>query len=382
MGKAEKTESACLVRVCQVAPLGVGGITSMVFNICECIEKKGVIFDYLTFYKYTDCDERIKQHNGKKYVVYVENINNRIVKSLVKLLKTYSTIKENHIKILHINASVPSDILVGLVAKLAGVRKVIFHSHNSSFDQRGSISFKIMSLFKLIIPMVSDYNLACSQVAAEYMFPKSILKNMNYEIINNGIDVKKFLYNSKIRDEYRIRYNCTDKFVVGHIGRFSHQKNHKFIIDIFNEIHKKELKSVLFLFGIGELQDTIKEQVHELGLDKCVFFWGTSTEIFNMLQMMDVFIFPSLYEGLPVSLIEAQTSGVPIIASDTISREVRITDLIQFISLNSSAAYWAEKAINTQKKFTRKDMGQSIIQAGYSIEDTSEKLSNIYQLLS
>lgn len=188
-----------------------------------------------------------------------------------------------------------------------------------------------MPVFKSLIPFIADYNIACSESAARYMFPKRVIDSKDYQIINNGIEVSSYVYNPQVRQVYRSRYNCHGKFVVGHIGRFVRQKNHEFIIDIFSEIHKKESDSILCLFGTGEDENRIKEKVKELGLEDSVMFYGTTNEVQNILQMMDVFLFPSLYEGLPVVCVEAQAAGLPVVASGTITEEVRITDLVKFV---------------------------------------------------
>lgn len=366
------------VRVCQIAPLGVGGISSMVFNICSHMDQSKVNFDYLTYYTFDACDEKIKEYGGEKYVIDLENIHNSLLKAILKFTRTFSVMKKNKVQILHINASIPYDILIGLAAKLAGVKTVVFHSHNSNYDREKNIKTLIMPVFKSLIPFIADYNIACSESAARYMFPKRVIDSKDYQIINNGIEVSSYVYNPQVRQVYRSRYNCHGKFVVGHIGRFVRQKNHEFIIDIFSEIHKKESDSILCLFGTGEDENRIKEKVKELGLEDSVMFYGTTNEVQNILQMMDVFLFPSLYEGLPVVCVEAQAAGLPVVASGTITEEVRITDLVKFVPLNESAEFWADEVLKYRKGFQRRNTSKEIIDAGFSIEDTVKQLTKIY----
>ena len=157
--------------------------------------------------------------------------------------------------------------------------------------------------------------------------------------------MKKFDYNEAVRREIRKKLNLEGKYVVGHAGRFSDQKNHSFLLDIFQAVHRKNPNTVLLLFGVGELQEAMKNKARTLGIEDAVIFYGASNEMNKMWQAMDVFVMPSLYEGLPVTGVEAQASGLPCIFSDTITKEVGLTDKTEFLSLNESPKTWAEHAL-------------------------------------
>ena len=197
----------------------------------------------------------------------------------------------------------------------------------------------------------ANLQLACSKEAGEWLFG-----NTQFIVLNNGIDVSKYVFNQNIREEYRKILGFSDELVLGHVGRFSNQKNHNFLIDIFYEIIKINKKSKLILIGTGELENEIKEKVESLSLKEKVIFLGARADVNKIMQAMDVFILPSLFEGLPVVGVEAQASGLPCIISDTVSKDVKITDSVLQISLSLPPEEWGKKLIDFYETFERKDM--------------------------
>ena len=194
---------------------------------------------------------------------------------------------------------------------------------------------------------------------------------------SNGIDLKKYEYNEAVRQEVRRKLNLEGKYVVGHAGRFSDQKNHSFLLDIFQAVHRKNPNTVLLLFGVGELQEAMKNKARTLGIEDAVVFYGASNEMNKMWQAMDVFVMPSLHEGLPVTGVEAQASGLPCVFSDAITREVGLTSNTEFLSLQEKPDVWAEhvlKYMNVQRKSERKILEQ----AGYDIQQTADTLAQLY----
>lgn len=371
------------IKVLQMAPLGAGGITSLVLNLADNLDTSRVQFDYLTFYDRKEFnEEKALSHGGKKILVPIDKYSNRIIRGLYKFFGTIYILKKENIDIIHINASFPYDILVGVSAKIAGIRKVVFHSHNSSMKTDTSLRGKIMPICKKMIPIVSDCNIACSELAAQFMFPKSILEETGYSIVNNGIDAQRYAYNESVRNEYRGKLGLEDRFVIGHIGRFTKQKNHKRLIEIFKALLREKPDAVLLLVGVGELMDEIKEMVVRDNIEDSVLFYGATPEVPNLLQAMDFFLFPSLYEGLPVVGVEVQAAGLPILMSDSITTEVKITDLAQYYSLENSDECWAKKIIEMSQVFTeRRKTTQEIKNAGFDIADVTEKLMCLYEHL-
>ena len=207
---------------------------------------------------------------------------------------------------------------------------------------------------------------------------KNAVDEGRVKFIKNGIETERFAFDQQKRRIKRNEMNIGDKFVVGHVGRFMQQKNHVFLIDIFNEIHKKRSDSVLMLVSDGRLMDEIKHKVHNLGLDDSVLFLGNRGDVNELMQAMDVFLFPSLWEGLPLTGIEAQTAGLPVIMSDTITDEVCITDNIYKVSLNQPASVWADKVLSVCNKFIRKNVQHQIAEAGFDIQTTADWLQNFY----
>ena len=369
------------IKVLQVAPLGAGGVTSLILNIAEKIDNEKVQFDYLTFYDRKEFNEdRAKALGGKKYVVPIDHYKNPLIRSLFKFFYAIKVIHSSEADIIHINGSKPYDVLVGVSAKLAGVNTVFFHSHNSSMDNENGIKKIIMDLFKKLIPIISDYNLACSDLAAQFMFPSQILKEKKFTVIKNAIDVEKYRFSEEVRLEYRKKLKMENKLIIGHIGRFMPQKNHKFLIDIFAEIYKKRSDAVLVLIGNGELLDEIKEYVEKKQLKNAVCFYGTTNEVPQILQAFDCFLLPSFYEGLPVVGVEVQASGLPFVLTDTITKEVDFSDLVNYLSLEDEPEKWADCVIKcSELKRNRSKYPDIVKEAGFDISEETKKLTSLYE---
>lgn len=205
-----------------------------------------------------------------------------------------------------------------------------------------------------------------------------LCKSLNYKIIKNGIDVEKYIFKESVRKRIRTALGFEDKLVVGHIGSFSHPKNHKLLIEIFRQIQKHSHNSILLLIGDGELRPKIERIVIELGLTESVIFTGVRSDIPELLQAMDVLVFPSLFEGLPVTLVEAQAAGLKIIAADTITKEVALTDLVRFISLKQPASYWADNVLYYINGYERRNTFYEICKADYDVEKNSKWLEEFY----
>ncbi len=194
--------------------------------------------------------------------------------------------------------------------------------------------------------------------------------------LKNGIELSKFRFQSEIREKIRKSLGVENNFVIGHAGRFS-TKNHTFLLKIFKYIYDIDDAAVLILFGVGELLDDIKSEANCLGISDRIIFYGASSEMEKMYMAMDVFVMPSLHEGLPVTGIEAQASGLPCVFADTITREVDITSTSKFLSLNMDAAIWAKNIMECKGK-ERVDSLKLLKQEGYDIEDTAHMVENFY----
>ncbi len=197
-------------------------------------------------------------------------------------------------------------------------------------------------------------------------------------VLHNAIEVDKFIYNENVRNRLKKGMNLNDKFVIGHVGRFMEQKNHDYILEIFKEVLKEEPNAVLLLMGDGELEEIIKRKAKQLNIYESIKFMGNVNNVNELYQVMDVFILPSLFEGLPVVGIEAQAAGLRCIFSDKVTRETEITDNVYYLGIEkNNLKEWKEKIL-ANRTYDRKNQKEKIVRAGYSIEDEAVKLVDKY----
>lgn len=355
------------IRVLQVVPnMQAGGIETLIMNLYRNVDRSKIQFDFLVHYKGDFFyDDEIRKLGGKIYHLSVRNDNNfpKYIRDLNNFFKNHSEYKAVH------GHMVSTAVFYMYFAKKYGVKLRIVHSHNT--DTVNGLKGLVKSKLAKLAPLFANKYFACGEAAGKYLYG-----NNKFTIFNNGIDLDKFRYNPSIREEYRNKLGIKDKFVVGHIGRFNMQKNHKFIIKVFNEIQKLEPNSILLLIGDGELKDTIENQIDSLGLKSKVKFMGVRKDTFNLYQAMDVFLLPSLFEGLPVVAVEAQDSNLPIIASDTITKEIDLTPNVSFLSLSSAPEIWAKDILN--KKTKRRSNTLLLKKKGYDVKDEASKLTEFY----
>ena len=356
-----------------VTKMDAAGIETLLMNIYRNINHDKVQFDFLThrsekgFY-----DDEILELGGRIY--NVPPINPLKHKQYLNSLDNFFNIHKEY-KIVHSHVNTYSMYALR-AAKRARVPIRIAHSHIANVPLDLKTPFRIYTKSKL--KKQSTHNFACSEMAGEWLYgPKSITKE-NFKIINNSINASAYIFNEEIRKKNRTEMGLEKKFVIGHIGRFNKQKNHDFLIDIFKIIHEKEPNSVLMLIGIGELQDRIKKKVIDLGLHNSVIFIGVSSNVNELLQVMDVFVFPSIYEGLGIVVVEAQAAGMQCIVSDRIPNEAFITDLIEGMPLKSSAESWALKILKHDNDYKRRNTYEVVSSSGYDIKNTVLWLEDFY----
>lgn len=302
-----------------------------------------------------------------------------VSKNLFKRIKLeYKIMKEKKYDIIHVNGDYCSRIIECMVAKRVGIKKIIIHSHNANAASAKKIKNLIHSILKKMFDFCATDFFACSDFAAKWMFSKKIYSNKRYKFIKNGIDTNKFKYDFKERNKVRKGLNLDSKFVIGHIGRFQYQKNHSFLIEIFNECKKIDKNVALLLLGEGPLEDDIKKKVKTLNLENDVYFLGNQRDVYKYYSAMDCFLLPSFFEGLPIVGVEAQASGLYVYLSDTISKDAKIIDSVNFISLNNSSRQWAEIIMN-QRSINRKDIYIKVCNCGYDIKRVVKDLEKLYQ---
>ena len=255
-------------------------------------------------------------------------------------------------------------------AKKAKVPVRIAHAHSTNQDRNWKLAFKLIS--KKLISLYATDLFACSADAGEWMFGTK-----DVHILPNAIDIERYAFNLLIRNQTRKVLGLDDAFVIGHVGRFSAVKNHSFLTDVFAQIKRQEPNSKLLLVGAGSEMQAVQQKVKTLGLGADVIFTGVRNDVANLMQAMDVFVFPSLYEGLGIVLIEAQAAGLPCVVSDTIPREAYLTDLVTAEKLSSSVEKWAEKILK-KRDFPRTDRRDEIAAHGFDITTEAVKLQEFY----
>ena len=255
-------------------------------------------------------------------------------------------------------------------AKRAGIPNRIGHSHSSKLDLDFKLPIKYAA--KLLMPYEANWYFACSQKAADFMYPGKKVK-----IIHNAIDLTKFQYDDHKRNDIRNKLNLNGKFVIGHVGRFYYVKNQMFLLEIVNEIKKENTNIRLLLIGKGEDEGTLRKRVEDLGLQENVIFLIDRSDVNDLYQAMDAFVMPSIFEGLPVVGVEAQANGLPCLFSNTISSEVLLTNRAEMMSLKCQPKEWADKIMNMRRE-KNEDTRTQLAEKGYDIQIEAQKLQECY----
>jgi glycosyltransferase involved in cell wall biosynthesis len=365
------------VRVLQVmGTMNRGGAETMIMNIYREIDKSRVQFDFLLHTDLPcDYDDEITDLGGNIYRVPKFKVFNRFAYT--------NTVKEffrshNEYKIVecHIEA------FAALLLKIARAKGIATIAHSHSTKRRpptlGNVAFELST-----VPTryAADYFFGCSNAAGMDRFGKKILCSGKYRTLNNAVSSAQFAFSNETRERIRKEFNVTNAFVIGHVGRFAPPKNHLYLLDIFKEISQREPNAVLLLVGRGELEKKTADKAKQLHLADKVIFAGVRPDVNDLLRAMDVFLFPSLYEGLGIAVIEAQAAGLPCFISDVIPKEVIITPLVKQLSIKSPPRLWADEILN-HKYGARPDTRQSIMDAGYDIETTVAWLTDFYERIA
>lgn len=364
------------IRVAQIMGKWLGGgVESVVMNYYRNIDRNKVQFDFICDEdsKYIPKDE-IEGLGGKVILIPPYQKPFKYHKELKRVLK------EGKYKIVHSHISTMSFFSLW-AAKSAKVPIRIAHAHSTTNkkEKKKNLMKQVLRPFSKVF---ANRYFCCSELAGRWLFGDKTYDDGKVYLLNNAIDVDKFRYDEKIRKEKRKELNIKDnQLVIGHIGRFVQQKNHEFLIDIFNEIHKQNKNAILLLAGDGPLKENIQNKVKELGLEKSVQFLGQRSDANELYQAMDAFVLPSLYEGLPVVGVEAQAAGLPCFFSTDMTKETKILDTTQFIKLTKNSKEWAVKILKELKVFKRQDVTVKITNNNFNIKNEAEKLEYKYQRL-
>ena len=348
-----------------------GGVEAMVMNYYRHIDTSKVQFHFLCDSDSTNIPyKEIESLGGKVILIPPYQKVLTYQKELKKILK------QNHYQIVHSHINTLS-VFPLRAAKKAGVKIRIAHSHSTTNKAEWKRNL-IKQILRLFSKIYATHYMCCSQSAGRWLFVDKEYYKGNVYLLNNAIDLEKFEYNEQIRNEVRTKLEIDkNTFVVGHVGRFVKTKNYDFVLDVFYQMHQKNENTVLLLAGQGPLKKQMEEKVQKLNLTKYVKFLGQIDQIDRVYQAFDVFLLPSLYEGLGLVLIEAQCAGVQCIASEQVPRDAKITDQLLFISLSQKPEFWAEQALKLKTTF-RTSHRQEAIQYGYDIKKEAEKLEEKY----
>ena len=351
-----------------------GGAEAMTMNYLRHIDRSRVSFDFLVHKDYkAEYEDEITALGGVIYRIcppYPQYFF-RYTREITALLREHP-----EYRILHSNM-MENALPAYLAAEKCGVPIRICHAHIAA-GSGTAVKSAVKSVYRRLMKPHITHRFACGRDAASYVFGSTD----NVVLMKNAIESEKYRFSPAVRQEVRAELRLDGKFVVGHVGRFFPQKNHSFLVDIFAEIAKRAPDAVLLLVGGGELDDAlmnrIKEKVNTLRLSDRVIFTGVRSDVERMLQAFDVFVLPSLYEGLPVVMIEAQAAGLPCVMSDRVTDECDITGHVTALSLENSAGNWADVILGLREAFVRKDVRDRIVSAGYDIVQNARWLENFY----
>lgn len=346
-----------------VTYMGRGGIETMLMNYYRYIDRTKLQFDFLVHRDFkADFDDEIEALGGHIYRIPPMNpLSIRYLKAIDVFFSTHSY------EIVHCHLNYKSGVVLS-AAKRARIPIRISHAHTASMSAGFSQLARI--LMKPLIPLSTTHYFACSKNAGDAIFG-----DKTYALLPNALDANALCFDQKIRIKMRCDLELSDAYTLIHVGRFTKEKNHTFLLDAFEELLKVEPTAVLLLAGDGELRPEIERKAADLP-EGSVRFLGVRDDVPELLQAADVFVFPSHFEGLPVTLIEAQAAGLPCIKSENVTDEAVVTDLVTSLPLGDPKM-WAE-AILKKRTTPRLDQTQAIIDSGYDIHAAARKLENFY----
>lgn len=347
------------------------GITNSILNYYRAMDRNGMEIGIVSARGTTPIMKKNFEEIG--CVVYsLENRDSSPVQYFVQLMRI---IRREKYDILHAHGNSATLAIETAAALLAGCKVRIVHSRNSFCEHT-----KADKLLRPLMYATYTDGFACGEKAGKWLFG-----DRPFTIVNNGKDINRFLFKADIREKYRKYLGATDsQILLGHVGLFHRQKNHTFLIDIFEEVCKRSDNYRLVLIGEGEEREKIETLVRQKELTEKVTFLGRRTDVENWLQALDVMVFPSLYEGMPNVVLEWQIAGLPALISDVITKECAIMDTIYYLPLEKGPFYWAEQILHTplnDRLHTGDAIRKRFIEAGFDIHENAKSLKEKYSEL-
>lgn len=357
-----------------------GGAEAFIVNLIEQLDRKHYTPELLSIDAVPGVyDERLIRAGIQRRTLVNKTISNPVTRYVkaYKAFRRFMAVNSGKYDVIHFNIAQGEELPFIHMAKKAGIPIRILHSHNSSVNSK--IKYFGHILCKGFYKNDTTDYLACSDIAARWLLPPSVFSSGEYKIIKNGIDVDKYGYKEEQRKLKREELGLGDASVFLNIGRLNHQKNQSFLIDAFRLIHQTLPTAVLLVAGEGDLRQELEKKAEECGLKDSIWWLGNRNDVPELLSSADVFLLPSLFEGLPYTIIEAQASGIQCVIADTISEECVITDLVERVKLDSEE--YARVAINAyeNRKAARSDYTAAVSEAGFDIHRTVAEMEEIYR---
>ena len=352
--------------LCITANMNTGGAETFLMKIYRALDHDRFQMDFCVVAKDNYYEKEIEELGGKMYHIPLKS--KHPISSFNSIRRIVS--QNGYKSVIRVNQHSLSTLDL-LAARLGGAEKLVMRSSNASSG--GGLSSILHRVFRPLTSIIPNIRFAPSKLAAEYSFGKGCIEKGTAFLLPNGLDIDVFRFDEGAREEIRKNLGLEGKFVVGHVGRFNHQKNHEFLVDIFAALVEQNSDAVLLFVGEGDLLPEIKRKVVRLGLSNHVAFLGVRSDVNRLLSAMDVFTLPSFYEGMPNVVIEAQASGLPCVVSDTVTREAAVTDLVEFASLQAGAECWLglfKRAASAKTK--RPSYAEEMKGKGYGVEECAD----------
>ncbi len=370
------------VRVLHVlGGLSLGGAESRIMDLYRCMDREKVQFDFLVHQNRTGeripefYDEEIKSLGGKIYLLPRFQGYNYF--AYQKAARDFFQ-KHHDFRVVQGHMTSTAAIYLPEAAR-AGIPVRVAHARSAGVDQ--GIKGVVTRLLRIPLLGRADYCFACSREAGESVFGKKWEKSPKALVIPNAVDARKFIYREERRNQVRKELDLENRFVIGHVGRFHYAKNHEFLLEIFAAVKRgmeeKGVKATLMLLGEGSGMEEARKQAERLGIEKETLFMGNRKEVWDYYQAMDYFVFPSRFEGLPGTVVEAQAAGLKCLISDKITPEVGFTELVAYQDISLPAEDWAEQIIK-DIPYERKDMCQAVEAAGFDVREQAKRMERFY----
>lgn len=364
------------LRVLQVGMTrNLGGIETYLIEQFRHLDKSTIDYDFVNITgEYSICYEDEILASGSKIFKVVSRHKN----PLLHYWQWFNILSQNKgvYDVIVLNTNSLEYVFPLVLGKIFGIPVRVIHSHNSGFENKQGLARRLLvGMNKKLLAWSANLRFACSQFAGQWMF-----KDNPYHVIYNAIDIHKYDADLIVREETRNALGLHTELTLLHVGRFSYQKNHSFLLDIFKEVHRIQPDSVLLLVGDtteeSEFLTEVKRKIKAYGLENVVRLLGRRDDVNKIMQAADVLVMPSFFEGLTVVGIEAQASDLPLLLSDTVTKELGLLPSTQFISLEAGPTAWAEAIVNS-KQHNRQSRYEELKAAGYDIGNETERVEKL-----